>query len=86
MVTNIHGWVKSNLVGSENRLANKQNWSTYPFVSPVDGGTLCSFTDPLQDRSLSCVCSSYNKYSELDIWESTTGLLGLLGVHRSDGG
>jgi len=45
-------------------------------ISTVNSWTLCRVTDPLQDGRLSCICSSYDENSELDLWNSTAGLFG----------
>jgi hypothetical protein len=55
----------------------------YLLIPPVNNGTLRCFTDSLQDGCLACICPSYNKDTELDLWKTRTGLLG---VHWSDGG
>ena len=46
------------------------------FIKPVDLGTLCGVADSLQDGCLSCVCSSDNQNSELDIRDLELILLG----------
>ena len=73
IVTNIHGRVKLNLIGNELRRKQK-GWTTYLLRTPVYSGALRCLTDSLQNRRLSCVCSSYNKDSELDVWNVTRGL------------
>ena len=80
--TNLHGRVKLNLINSKIRPTDKEGWSTCLLISPVSNGALRCFTDSLQDRCLSCVCPSYNQNSELDLWNSTTGLLA---VHWNHG-
>jgi hypothetical protein len=47
------------------------------FASSVNDGTLRCFTDSLQDRCLSCVCPSYNKDPEWDVWNLSFGLFGV---------
>src|SRR5882762_576293 len=49
-------------------------------VISVNSWTLCCIADPLQDGSFSCVCSSYNEYSELDLWKLRSLREGLFGI------
>ena len=60
---------------------------TYLFVMSTfstlpNNGALRCFTYSLQDGCLACICPSYDKHSELDLWNSR---LGLFRVHWSDG-
>ena len=55
---------------------------TYLLLSLENNGALCCVTDSLKDGCLACICPPYDKHSELDLWNPTTGL----GVHWSDGG
>ena len=48
----------------------------------LNNGALRCFTYSLQDGCLACICPSYDKHSELDLWNSR---LGLFRVHWSDG-
>ena len=50
-----------------------------PLIKPVDPGTFRGVADSLQDGCLSCICSSNNQNSELDIRDSEP--LILLGSH-----
>ena len=79
--TNLHGRVKLNLIDSEIKIADKKGWTTYLLISPVNNGAFRCFTDSLQDRCLSCVCPSYDQNSELDLRNSTAGLLVLHWSH-----
>ena len=47
---------------------------TYPIarslsIALVDLWTLCCIANPLQDGCLSCIRSSDNEHSELDVWD-----------------
>ena len=54
----------------------------YLLLSSANNGTLRCVADSLQYGCLACVCPSYDKDSELDIWNWTTGLFG---VHCRNG-
>jgi hypothetical protein len=74
-------------VGSEIRPAD--SWTTYflpfPAFFPVNNRALRRVTDSLQDGCFSCVCPSYDKDSEREFWNSSTGLFCVHWYCRCDG-
>src|SRR6266404_3735195 len=54
-------------------------------ISTVNSWTLSCITDPLQDGRLSCICSSYDEDSELDVWKAGLFSIHWIGIRWRDG-